>query len=113
MRRSYDISVEGLTRAGDKADGDLIVGMAFSSELPADRWWGIEILDHGESSIRLERLRDGAPLLYNHNPNDQRGTHEADTIVIGRDRVLRGKVRISPVDEITRSTIARIEKGIL
>jgi hypothetical protein len=57
-------------------NGDLVVPMAFSSEEPVERWWGIEVLDHGKDSIRLDRLNDGAPVLFNHNPNDLRGTHE-------------------------------------
>jgi HK97 family phage major capsid protein len=113
MKRLVDgFAVEAGARM--RADNeDLVVGMAFSSEEPAERWWGIEILDHGDKSIRLERLNDGAPLLYNHNPSDQRGVHEPGTMQVGKDRVLRGKVRIAPVDDVTRSTIARIEKRIL
>lgn len=42
------------------------VEFAFSSEAPVDRWFGMEILDHKESSVRLERLRAAGPLLSEH-----------------------------------------------
>ena len=32
------------------------VELAFSSELPYERWWGIEILDHSAESVRMDRL---------------------------------------------------------
>ena len=56
------------------ANGDLVVELAFASELPYERWWGVEILDMSESSVRLGRLNDGAALLFNHNWSDLRGT---------------------------------------
>jgi len=52
------------------------VQLSFSSETPADRWFGKEILDHNRGSVRLERLRTGAPLLLNHDANKQIGVIE-------------------------------------
>jgi HK97 family phage major capsid protein len=113
MKRLVDGFVVEMGARARTEDEDLVIGMAFSSEEPAERWWGTEILDHGEGSIRLGRLNDGAPLLYNHDSRDMRGVHEPGTMKIGKDRVLRGQVRIAPVDDITRSTIKRIERRIL
>ena len=39
------------------------VSLAFSSETPYERFWGIEILDHAPGSIRLGRLQAKGPLL--------------------------------------------------
>lgn len=36
------------------------VQFSFSSETPVERDFGMEILDHGPSSVRLGRLRAGA-----------------------------------------------------
>ena len=40
----------------------------FSSEFPVARYFGNEILSHEGESADLSRLNDGAPLLFNHNP---------------------------------------------
>lgn len=68
------------------------VELAFSSEEPYERWWGIEILDHSPGSVNLERLNDGRhPLLLNHDTEDQVGVIE--TASIGTDRVGRATTR--------------------
>jgi HK97 family phage major capsid protein len=113
LKRFVSLQTEDLGRAEKNAAGDLIVPMAFSSELPAQRWWGIEILDHADTSIRLERLKDGAPLLFNHTRGDIRGTHEASSIRLDKDRVLRGKVRITASTQVGRDTIGLVETKIL
>lgn len=111
MKRLVDLKLAEFKRAAK--DGDLIMPMAFSSEEPVERWWGVEVLDHSDKSVRLDRLNDGAPLLFNHNPNDQRGTHVPGSVRVMKDKVLRGEVRIPAVDDITRSTIGRVESGML
>lgn len=66
--------------------------LAFSSEEPYERWWGIEILDHSPGSVNLERLADGRhPLLLNHDTEDQIGV--VDTASVGTDRVGRAVAR--------------------
>jgi HK97 family phage prohead protease len=68
------------------------VHIAVSSELPVERSFGKEILDHNESSIDLEFLRSGrAPLLLDHDPEKQIGVIES--VSLDGDRVLRSKVR--------------------
>jgi HK97 family phage major capsid protein/HK97 family phage prohead protease len=63
----------------------------FSSELPVARWFGEEILDHSLEAVNLSRMNDGAPLLFNHDP----------------DRVI-GVVERAWVDEEKRRGIARV-----
>lgn len=70
------------------------VEVAFSSELPYERWFGIEILDHSPGSVDLSRLNDGThPLLMDHDPLNQVGV-----IVSARidpDRIGRAVLRLS------------------
>lgn len=109
--RSREVAVE--TRKRERADGDLIVDVAFTSAEPYERWWGVEVLDHNEASIRLDRLRSGAAVLYNHNWNALRGTHVAESIRVDKDQVLRGQVRVTSVTSEGRDTIGLIETGVL
>jgi HK97 family phage major capsid protein/HK97 family phage prohead protease len=67
------------------------VELAFSSELPYQRNWGIEILDHSIGAIRLDRLSDGGPLLLDHEASSHIGTIES--VAIGADRIGRAVVR--------------------
>lgn len=67
------------------------VELAFSSETPYERWWGVEILDHSPQSIRLGRLTAGGPLLMDHDSRDHVGVIES--VQIGADRVGRAVVR--------------------
>ena len=45
------------------------VELAFSSEEPYERSFGVEILDHDQQSADFSRLHSRAPLLVNHDPN--------------------------------------------
>lgn len=67
------------------------VDLAFSSEEPVETWFGLEILDHGQGSIRMKRIKRKGPLLLEHRSSDQIGVVES--VVVGSDRVARAKVR--------------------
>lgn len=70
LYRSYEL---------DRAAIDLekrTAELSFSSELPVERNWGYEILDHNPKSMVTSRMKSGAPLLVGHNPNDQVGVVE-------------------------------------
>lgn len=41
--------------------------LSFSSEEPYERWFGLEILDHGDEAVDLTRLNSIGVVLYNHN----------------------------------------------
>jgi HK97 family phage major capsid protein len=60
------------------------VNLSFSSEQPVERSFGVEVLDHSPESVRMDRLRTGAPLLLNHDLNDQIGIVEGANIENGR-----------------------------
>jgi HK97 family phage major capsid protein len=86
------------------------VELAFASELPVQRWWGKEILDHSRTAVRLGRLEGGAhPLLVEHSPRDQVGVVERAWI--GDDRVARALVRFGKsarAEEIFQDVVDRI-----
>lgn len=67
------------------------IELAFSSEQPYERWWGVEVLDHSQQSIRLGRLTTGGPLLMDHDSRDHVGVIES--VSIDADRVGRAVVR--------------------
>jgi len=69
------------------------VSLSFSSEAPVDRYFGSEILDHSPSSVRMGRMTDGAPLLLQHDPDNQIGVIESARI--DADRKGRAVVRFS------------------
>ena len=66
----------------------------FSSEYPVSRYFGNEVLSHESDAADLTRLNDGAPLLFNHNPDKVVGVVERAWI---NDSDKRGyaKVRFS------------------
>lgn len=47
--------------------------LSFSSETPVERWFGWEILSHGEDSQRHERIKAGGSLLDNHDIDKRLG----------------------------------------
>jgi len=78
----------------DQPGADIVVSIAFASDLPYERWWGIEILDCSPEAVRLDRLNDGAAILYNHNWDDLRGHHVPQSVVAD-GHVVRGDAIIS------------------
>lgn len=60
------------------------IALSFSSELPVERWFGTEILSHEQGSADLNRLNDGAPLLFNHDPDRIIGVVQTAMISNGR-----------------------------
>lgn len=98
--------------AAVEAGADMVLDMAFASELPYERWWGVEVLDCTAGAVDLARLNDGAPLLYNHDWNALRGSHVPGTVRCDADRVVRGQVRVSHAADDGR-TIRMIQDGHL
>lgn len=93
-------------------DDSRTVELAFSSETPYDRWWGREILDHSSNSIRLGRLKGGAPLLSDHNNSIKSQIGVVESVSIGNDRIGRAVVRFgkgAADDEIYQ----KVQDGII
>ena len=68
------------------------IELAFSSEEPYERSFGIEVLDHKRDSVDLSRVNSGGALLVNHDPSDQVGVIESARI--DDDKVGRAVVRL-------------------
>ena len=89
------------------------IELAFSSEDPVERMWGVEILDHSPKSVRLGRLADGGPVLVDHDPRDHVGVIEKAEI--GSDRRGRAVVRFGKsarAEEIFRDVVDRIRTKV-
>lgn len=89
------------------------IELAFSSETPYDRYWGREILDHSQHSIRLGRLTTGGPLLMDHDTRDHVGVIES--VQIGADRVGRAVVRFGKsarADEVWQDVVDGIRRNV-
>lgn len=87
--------------------------LAFASEAPYERSYGIEILDCNSSSVDLSRLIAAGPLLVDHDPTDQVGVIES--VRIDADRVCRAVVRFSKSQrgqEIFQDVVDGIRKNV-
>ena len=97
---------------GEIEQEERTVNLAFSSEEPVERRFGMEVLDHNPESIRLGRLRGSGALLVNHNPDDLVGKVESVEVA---DRVARAKVRFGKSDranEIFQDVKDGIRSGV-
>jgi HK97 family phage major capsid protein len=66
-----------LTISREKVDkGSRSVEISFSSELPVTQPWGIEILDHSDGCMRMDRMKNGIALLYDHKTEQHIGVVE-------------------------------------
>ena len=87
--------------------------LAFASELPYERWWGVEILDCTSTAMRTKRLRSGANLLCDHNTQDVVGVVES--VEIGADRVARAVVRFGKsarAEEVWQDVLGGIRRNV-
>ena len=93
----------------DKRTADL----AFSSETPVPRWFGIEILSHDPGCMELTRLASGGPLLLNHNSDVQVGVVESARC--DPDKMGRATVRFSRSalgEEVFRDVLDGIRQNV-
>ena len=81
----------------------------FSSETPVQRWFGAEVLSHNQDAVDMTRLNDGAPLLWNHDPDRVLGVVERGWLNDGRGHV---RVRFSN-SAFAQEKLADIKDGIL
>jgi HK97 family phage major capsid protein len=76
-----------LDRAGIN-ETDRTIELSISSEEPYRRSFGHEILDHSPNSVDMTKIMDGAPLLWNHDPDKHLGTIVSARIECGKVRVI-------------------------
>lgn len=87
--------------------------LAFASETPYERFWGIEILDCTKSAMRQSRMKSGANLLCDHDTKDVVGVVES--VSIGADRVVRAVVRFGKsarAEEVFQDVIDGIRQNV-
>jgi HK97 family phage major capsid protein len=90
------------------------IELAFSSEAPVERSWGIEILGHAENEMDRGWIGGGtAPLLLDHNPREQVGVVES--VTLGDDRKARAIVRFgrsARAEEVMRDVADGIRTNV-
>lgn len=87
--------------------------LAFASETPYERWWGVEILNIAPQSMRQGRLRSGANLLCDHDVRDVVGVVES--VEIGADKVARATVRFGKsarAEEVWQDVLGGIRRNV-
>ena len=83
----------------------------FSSEYPVARYFGNEVLSHNDEAATLSRLNDGAPLLFNHDPDRIVGVVER-AWVDGKKKRGYAKVRFSR-NKFAQEVLDDVRDGIL
>jgi HK97 family phage major capsid protein/HK97 family phage prohead protease len=83
----------------------------FSSEYPVSRYFGTEVLSHDSQAPNFMRLNDGAPFLFNHNPDKVLGVVERAYLDEDRKRAY-AKIRFSRSD-FAKQYLDDVKDGIL
>lgn len=90
------------------------IELAFSSEAPVERSWGIEILGHAENEMDRGWIGGGtAPLLLGHDPDIVVGVVES--VTLGDDRKARAIVRFgrsARAEEVMRDVADGIRTNV-
>jgi HK97 family phage major capsid protein len=113
LRRVEAFDYAAAVRAADDpaAEPSRSLEFSFSSEAPVQRWFGSEVLSHDAESVDLSRLNDGAPLLWNHNPDQVLGVVERGWL---DDERRRGMVSVRfSRSAFAEEKLADIRDGIL
>jgi HK97 family phage major capsid protein len=115
QRRFLQMTARKVERAADAADdGSEEVELSFSSDVPYERWYGTEILDHSKKSIRMERMEAGAPLLVNHDVDQHVGVVVPKSVVIANGRAT-ARVRFGRsqfAQEVKQDVLDGIRSGV-
>lgn len=87
--------------------------LAFATTAPVERYFGMEVLEISENSMRTARLQDGAALLLDHDWREQIGVVE--DVKIGSDQVARAQVRFgrgARAEEIFQDVLDGIRRHV-
>ena len=83
----------------------------FSSEYPVSRYFGSEVLSHDSKAPNFMRLNDGAPFLFNHNPDKVLGVVERAYLDEEKKRAY-AKIRFSR-SNFAKQYLDDVKDGIL
>jgi HK97 family phage major capsid protein/HK97 family phage prohead protease len=102
-------------RAATTEDATVRLSFPLSSETPVERWFGREVLSHGDGAVMLDRIKGGAaPLLFNHNWNDPIGMIDGGRVKDGRlyvDAHLFDTARAKEVEAMIRGGLRNVSVG--
>jgi HK97 family phage major capsid protein/HK97 family phage prohead protease len=88
---------------------DRTLEFPFASEMPVERYFGMEVLSMDEKAMDLSRLNDGAPLLYQHDADRIVGVVERAYI---KDKRGYAKVKLAN-NELGREMQDLVKDGII
>ncbi len=90
-------------------DEDRTLEFPFASEEPVNRVYGMEVLSMTSEAMDMSRLNDGAPLLFNHDPDRIIGVVQRAYI---KDKRAYAKVKLAN-NELGREMQDLIRDGIV
>lgn len=93
-------------------ENDRTIELSFSSEEPYERWFGFEILDHKTGAMRQDRLKNSAPLLWNHDRDAQIGVVEKVWLDGLKGRALVRFSKSAKADEIYQDVLDNIRRNV-
>ena len=67
--RTMEAAILEPQRAEEEPENSRKRILSFSSETPYRRYFGMEVLDHAENAVNLDRLNGSGVLLFNHDVN--------------------------------------------
>ncbi len=103
MQRAETSEIRGLD--------DRTFEFPFSSEYPVKRYFGNEVLSHEDGAPDFMRLNDGAPFLFNHDPDKVLGVVERAYLDDEKKRAY-AKIRFSRSD-FAKQYLDDVKDGIL
>ena len=96
-------------------DEERTLSFPFSSEKGVTRYFGNEILEHTRESVDLSRLKDGAPLLWNHDSDKVLGVVRGASIKNKRGyadvEFSRNEFASQVWDDISRGILRNVSVG--
>lgn len=104
--RGFELAREAVDEAARTVE------LAFSSEAPYERWFGVEVLSHRDGAIRLDRLKNGGALLADHDTRDQIGVVESVQVDKGVGRALVRFGKSARAEEIFRDVVDGIRRHV-
>ena len=105
LRRSQAVEFESTDTEEERK-----LSFPFSSEFGVMRYFGNEVLEHTERSVDLSRLKNEAPLLWNHDPDRVLGVVRGAKV--GKDKRAYADVEFSR-NEFATQVWDDIQRGIL
>ena len=92
-------------------DENKVVEISFSSEAPVKRWFGTEILLHGDDNVDLKPFLEAGSVLFNHNP-DNIVAKPIKAWVDSSDKKGRATIQFGNTEE-ARKAYEQVKEGLL